>query len=246
MAHSSGPERELFAGGRGRPLRGLVEFEHRLVALRPLAVRAAVDLHLHEPQVDPHLDLLRSRRRRRSCGPARDRARTPSRPGWAGDPGSWGGLRYSNAWIGDVRRTEGRGRRDLAAPRLSRRESAPCPGGAQPSARPRLDGPAGPRHGDLPTRIDAPEPGPAGRMQRPRSRDGQSSLLSWIMGSSSFVLRSTASTMVRSSMPSALAATAGMIWRESGRLKRTVKVPSGRSWTGSPWSVTRAFGSVVP
>ena len=52
--------------------------------------------------------------------------------------------------------------------------------------------------------------------------------------------------MVRSSMPSALAATAGMICRESGRLKRTVNVPSGRSWTGSPWSVTRALGSVVP
>ena len=74
----------------------------------------------------------------------------------------------------------------------------------------------------------------------------QISLLSWIIGSSSFVLRSTASTMVRSSMPSALAATAGMIWRESGRLKRTVNVPSGRSWTGSPWSVTRALGSVRP
>ena len=54
------------------------------------------------------------------------------------------------------------------------------------------------------------------------------SLLSWIIGSSSLVLRSTARTIVRSSMPSALAATAGMIWRESGRLKRTVNVPSVR------------------
>jgi len=52
------------------------------------------------------------------------------------------------------------------------------------------------------------------------------SLWSWIIGSSSLVLRSTASTMVRSSPPSALAATAGMIWRESGKLKRTVNEPS--------------------
>ena len=44
------------------------------------------------------------------------------------------------------------------------------------------------------------------------------SLLSWIIGSSSFVLRSTASTMVRSSTPSAEAATAGMICRPSGKL----------------------------
>ena len=44
----------------------------------------------------------------------------------------------------------------------------------------------------------------------------------------------------------ALAATAGMIWRESGRLKRTVNVPSGRSWTCSPCKVTWALGSVVP
>ena len=75
---------------------------------------------------------------------------------------------------------------------------------------------------------------------------GQSSLPSWIIGSSSLVFRSTARTIVRSSTPSGLAATAGMICRESGRLKRTVKVPSGRSWTGSPCRVTRALGSVAP
>ena len=51
----------------------------------------------------------------------------------------------------------------------------------------------------------------------------QSSLPSWIIGSSSLVFRSTARTIVRSSTPSGLAATAGMICRESGRLKRTVK-----------------------
>ena len=89
--------------------------------------------------------------------------------------------------------------------------------------------------------------------RRAASRDGtdvdgrtQSSLPSWIIGSSSLVFRSTARTIVRSSTPSGLAATAGMIWRESGRLNRTVKVPSGRSWTGSPWSVTLALGSVAP
>ena len=60
------------------------------------------------------------------------------------------------------------------------------------------------------------------------------------------MLRSTASTMVRSSTPSADDATAGMICRLSGRLKRIVKVPSGRSLTGSPCSVTLAFGSVAP
>ena len=53
------------------------------------------------------------------------------------------------------------------------------------------------------------------------------------MGSSSLVLRSTARTIVRSSTPSGLAATAGMIWRLSGRAKRTVNEPSGRSFT--PW-----------
>ena len=42
--------------------------------------------------------------------------------------------------------------------------------------------------------------------------------MSWIIGSSSFVFRSTASTMVRSSTPSAEAATAGMICRLSGKL----------------------------
>ena len=42
----------------------------------------------------------------------------------------------------------------------------------------------------------------------------------------------------------AVAATAGMICRLSGRLKRIVKVPSGRSLTGSPCRVTRALGSV--
>ncbi len=72
------------------------------------------------------------------------------------------------------------------------------------------------------------------------------SLLSWIIGSSSLVLRSTASTIVRSSPPSALAATAGMIWRESGRLNRTVNEPSLRRLTGSPCKVTWAPGSVAP
>ena len=91
----------------------------------------------------------------------------------------------------------------------------------------------------------------AERASRRRSRSesrptAQSSLPSWIIGSSSLVFRSTARTIVRSSTPSGLAATAGMIWRESGRLNRTVKVPSGRSWTGSPWRVTLALGSVVP
>ncbi len=71
---------------------------------------------------------------------------------------------------------------------------------------------------------------PGSRHHNPASVHRQSSLLlSWIIGSSSFVFRSTARTIVRSSMPSALDATAGMICRESGRLKRTVKVPSGRS-----------------
>src|SRR5262249_23225790 len=54
------------------------------------------------------------------------------------------------------------------------------------------------------------------------------------MGSSCLVLRSTARTMVRSSIPSGDVATAGVIWRLSGRLKRIVKGPSGRSLTGSP------------
>lgn len=53
-------------------------------------------------------------------------------------------------------------------------------------------------------------------------------------GSRCLVLRSIARTMVRSSTPSAEAATAGMICRLSGRLKRIVKVPSGRSLIGSP------------
>ena len=74
------------------------------------------------------------------------------------------------------------------------------------------------------------------------SAGSQSSLPSWIMGSSSLVLRSTARTIVRSSTPSGLEAVAGMIWRASGMLKRTVKEPSGRTWIGSPWRVTRGVG----
>ncbi len=49
-----------------------------------------------------------------------------------------------------------------------------------------------------------------------------------------FVLRSTARTIVRCSAPSPLLATTGSTWRRSGRLKRTANVPSGRSRTGSP------------
>ena len=72
------------------------------------------------------------------------------------------------------------------------------------------------------------------------------SLPSWIIGSSCLVLRSTASTIVRSSTPSAEVATAGMICLLSGKLKRIVKLPSGRRVTGSPCNVMRAFGCVLP
>jgi len=58
------------------------------------------------------------------------------------------------------------------------------------------------------------------------------SLSSWISGSSCRVLRSIARTMVRSSTPSGEAATAGMICRPLGKLKRTVKVPSARNLIG--------------
>jgi len=51
---------------------------------------------------------------------------------------------------------------------------------------------------------------------------------------------------VRSSMPSGDVATAGNDLPAVGQLKRIVKVPSGRSLTGSPCKVTRAFGSVAP
>src|SRR5262249_52657912 len=115
-----------------------------------------------------------------------------------------------------------------------------------------------PSYTDSPQAWFAPAPKARRRATRPESLgagraasrrqpvSAQSSLPSWIIGSSSFVFRSTARTIVRSSTPSGLAATAGMIWRESGRLNRTVNVPSGRSCTGSPCRVTLAFGSVAP
>ena len=53
-----------------------------------------------------------------------------------------------------------------------------------------------------------------------------------------FVLRSTAKTIVRCWVPSWLLATTGKTWRRSGRLKRTANVPSLRSLTGSPRRVT--------
>ena len=46
--------------------------------------------------------------------------------------------------------------------------------------------------------------------------------------------------------PSLLLATTGMTWRRSGRWSRTVKVPSGRSRTGSPRNVTWASRWVAP
>ena len=69
---------------------------------------------------------------------------------------------------------------------------------------------------------------------------------SWLTGSMTFVLRSTAKTIVRCSAPSRLLATIGRTWRRSGRLKRTANVPSLRILTGSPRSVTWASGWVTP
>lgn len=59
-----------------------------------------------------------------------------------------------------------------------------------------------------------------------------------LTGSMTLVFLSTASTTVRCSDPSRLQATIGKSCRRSGKLILTVKVPSGRSFTGSPESVT--------
>ena len=59
-------------------------------------------------------------------------------------------------------------------------------------------------------------------------------LNSRVIGSMTFVFRSTANTIVRCSAPSRLLATTGSSCRRSGMLSRTVNVPSGRNSTGSP------------
>ena len=59
-----------------------------------------------------------------------------------------------------------------------------------------------------------------------------------ITGSIVLVLRSRARIVVLCSKPSELSAATGMTWRRFGSCMRTVKVPSGRSVTGSPLSVT--------
>lgn len=59
-----------------------------------------------------------------------------------------------------------------------------------------------------------------------------------IIGSITFVLRSTAKTTVRCSTPSGLLAVTGKTWRRSGMLNRAANEPSARSFTGVPASVT--------